>query len=563
MSPIPYRLRLGISGSRNLNGNDEKISIRLKKIIEEHLIDFFETETRKSFSKLKLTPFALSIISPLAEGADRLAVREVLNVKTISGANEKYSIVNSCLDAVLPLTTEDYLQDFKTEESKKEFSDLLSLSRKPVFLRDKSLTKEYDAEALSDARRNAYYNVGMYVVDNCDILIAIWDGKEGTKRGGTADIVAYARRKNKPLIILNKEFPDEYKLENKNKLSNKDIESLEDFNKQLLKESKTDNKENYLNKFFKDSAESIKNEIPSDKLELLKHKLLPYYFTATTLADKKKKYYETAGISVYILAALSIILAAFNGHIFELMTLSGIIVIVLFTNSQNTRKKWIENRFLAERIRSGIFLTVCNVEMQKINIPKFMLIAHKPDDWMIRTFNEIWNTLPKMSGVSKQSFNSCKNFVLKYWVNEQKEWQGKKAEKFRKQHKIFEIIEMVIFIFAVVLVLAHILLGKHSNSNDKFSVLGLLGLLGIILPALGSALKGISSYRELVRIEKRSENMEGNLLELKSRFETINENEYEAIKKFENLLHETSELMLRETQDWLMVMSFVNLKLEA
>lgn len=197
MYHIPYRIRLGISGSRHLNYNEKSLSLHLKTTIENHLIDFFEPETRKSFSKLKLTPFALSIISPLAEGADRLAAREVLKIKTISDSNEKYSIVDSSLEAVLPLTNEDYIQDFKTEDSKKEFFDLLSLSRKPVYLRERPLIKEYDETDLSEARRSSYYNVGMYVVDNCDILIAIWDGKEGTSRGGTADIVAYARRKKK------------------------------------------------------------------------------------------------------------------------------------------------------------------------------------------------------------------------------------------------------------------------------------------------------------------------------------------------------------------------------
>src|SRR5208282_5776370 len=41
---------------------------------------------------------------------------------------------SSRLDVVLPLTLEDYLEDFTTEESRKEFGELLGRCRKPVLL---------------------------------------------------------------------------------------------------------------------------------------------------------------------------------------------------------------------------------------------------------------------------------------------------------------------------------------------------------------------------------------------------------------------------------------------
>lgn len=48
-----------------------------------------------------------------------------------------------------------------------------------------------------------------YMVDNCDILIAVWDGT----KGGTGNCVEYARKKDKSIIYLNpKEIWNNYKI---------------------------------------------------------------------------------------------------------------------------------------------------------------------------------------------------------------------------------------------------------------------------------------------------------------------------------------------------------------
>jgi hypothetical protein len=54
------------------------------------------------------------VLSPLAEGADRVVARAVLDYR---GAH---------LDVVLPLSIEDYLEDLEPEYSMEEFRDLLA-----------------------------------------------------------------------------------------------------------------------------------------------------------------------------------------------------------------------------------------------------------------------------------------------------------------------------------------------------------------------------------------------------------------------------------------------------
>jgi len=48
----------------------------------------------------------------------------------------------------------------------------------------------------------AFMAAGRRVVDNSDWLLAIWDGEKSRGLGGTADIVAYAEERGKPVEVL-------------------------------------------------------------------------------------------------------------------------------------------------------------------------------------------------------------------------------------------------------------------------------------------------------------------------------------------------------------------------
>jgi hypothetical protein len=49
----------------------------------------------------------------------------------------------------------------------------------------------------------SYLAAGIRVVDLSDRVFAVWDGRPAKGKGGTGDIVLYARRQMKPLTILN------------------------------------------------------------------------------------------------------------------------------------------------------------------------------------------------------------------------------------------------------------------------------------------------------------------------------------------------------------------------
>lgn len=107
----------------------------------------------------------LRLLSPLAEGSDRLVAEEALK------AGYK-------LYAPLPFAKSEYEKDFP--DTLDDFRALLT----------KSEMLELDgARAVAN---ESYQEVGHFVVRNCDLLIAIWDGEREKGLGGTAEIVRFA-----------------------------------------------------------------------------------------------------------------------------------------------------------------------------------------------------------------------------------------------------------------------------------------------------------------------------------------------------------------------------------
>jgi hypothetical protein len=123
----------------------------------------------------------LQVISPLAEGADRIVARSALE----QGAE---------LIVLLPFPPENYLLDFSTSESREEFLELLGRAHEIV-----ELGGRRDSEA---SRNLAYSQVGEILVARSDVLIALWDGKPASGAGGTAQVIDMARRVGRPIFWL-------------------------------------------------------------------------------------------------------------------------------------------------------------------------------------------------------------------------------------------------------------------------------------------------------------------------------------------------------------------------
>ncbi len=122
----------------------------------------------------------LRLVSPLAEGADRLVARAALQ----RGWR---------LAAPLPFRRDEYEKDFPNSIA--DFSALLASAQA------KGQVVELDGRrAMENA---AYLQVGRFVLDHSDLLIAVWDGNPAVGEGGTGQIVDEAKSAGIPIVHIN------------------------------------------------------------------------------------------------------------------------------------------------------------------------------------------------------------------------------------------------------------------------------------------------------------------------------------------------------------------------
>ena len=133
-------------------------------------------------------PPILSMVSPLAEGADRIAAQAALE----QGAQ---------FDAVLPFAQESYEATFENDPSREQFAELLAKARATLVLPGVRPTGVDAGNPDEFVRDESYELCGLTVLAQCDILLAVWDGEPGGL-GGTGGLVDEAARQCVPIIVI-------------------------------------------------------------------------------------------------------------------------------------------------------------------------------------------------------------------------------------------------------------------------------------------------------------------------------------------------------------------------
>ncbi len=191
---VPLTLRVGVTGHRpyKLELSDRPL---LLKQIETALNDLYacaaqlcaSAEARWMYRDSDAGP-QLTVISSLAEGADRLVVdKQLLNLAF------DFELV-----APLPFDTEEYSKDFKPENSQTdpsrgsvdEFRALLQMAAP-----DSPSSSVVQLDGAREEGGGAYLRSGTFIVRHSDVVITVWDDQEAEqKTGGTADVIDLALR---------------------------------------------------------------------------------------------------------------------------------------------------------------------------------------------------------------------------------------------------------------------------------------------------------------------------------------------------------------------------------
>ncbi len=114
-------------------------------------------------------------LSSLAAGADQVFAHVVL----ASGGR---------LHVLIPCR--GYAEAFEDPDSQRAFRHLLAQADAVTEL------------PFTEASEEAFMAAGRAIADRSDLLLAVWDGKPAAGFGGTADVVAHARRQRTPVDIV-------------------------------------------------------------------------------------------------------------------------------------------------------------------------------------------------------------------------------------------------------------------------------------------------------------------------------------------------------------------------
>jgi len=165
---------IGVTGHRD---------VIVTQKLRENVYEYFESKIEEHREK------EIILLSPLAEGADSFVAKIFLDLQV------KYPQLK--LLVPMPFTQQRYLEDF-SKESIFEFHQLFQ--------------KAYNSFSLSiSEHQDAYSALGVYVVENSNELLALWDGTFNTKRGGTGEVVAYAFSQGYKVVHFVCERGDEYR----------------------------------------------------------------------------------------------------------------------------------------------------------------------------------------------------------------------------------------------------------------------------------------------------------------------------------------------------------------
>lgn len=165
-------LRLGVTGHRRLP-DDPTLAERIGEAI---------ARARAAWDTAHGPVSGLVVVSSLAEGADCLV------------ANLALQQPNTRLLAPLPLPPAEYRRDFAAPASWAAFTALLA--RAEVVVLPPAPTRE-----------DAYLAGGLYVAEQSDVLLAVWDGLPARGPAGTGAIVQAARAAGRPLVWVESDPP--------------------------------------------------------------------------------------------------------------------------------------------------------------------------------------------------------------------------------------------------------------------------------------------------------------------------------------------------------------------
>jgi hypothetical protein len=507
---VPYRLWIGVTGHRTL-GDVERLSRDIDKVL---------ARIRTMAPSSPAMPVRLGIVSPLAEGADRLVAQAVLRDD------------DAALEVALPLAPDDYAKDFQTETSRQEFFSLLDRARIITVMPS------------AGSREEAYAQVGHYVVDRCDVLVALWDGLPPRGVGGTADTVAHARENGVPLFLVNTNDGGGRALHEVGRgLPEQDFLEVDAFNRAQVPPDG-----------FKAEVRRLtgqllacSSEVGLDQAAVEPYLAwsVPHLVRADLLARWHQRRYLMLGSLLFGISFLAVAIAAVQSlspsygwlNLVEVLLMVFLLITVLYGRRRRVHARWISYRRLAERFRIALFQGVAALGLNRL-IGWERIDLDPSRDWVRRLFEEAWITRP-LEPRATFDFPALRQFLVRAWLEDQLAYHMRTMRRNERRERRLGRAIASLFGLTLAVALARVIrppVGEIQNA---------LLLLSTAAPALATALSGIRAQREYLQQAENSRQLANQLRVLRRRMQVAPD-----LASLQAITNTTGMLMVDENQDW-------------
>jgi hypothetical protein len=585
--PQPARLvvRVGVTGHRTdallkLAADSDCLRKRIGQVLDR-LCTIARNLHKEAGEVYTQESPLMRLISPLAEGADRLVAEEALA--------RGYE-----LQALLPFPREQYEETFAARPGSKDQFETL-------------LTQATTVLELGGAPK-PFHTVGHILLLQCDLLIAVWNGAPAQGEGGTGQVVEDALQLKIPTLRIEASPPHRACFWQAGEQSGDpprrgNLKALLERLRVALLPPPHPVKERHaslagrmwrfflppptvdrlrIERFFKEKPPAWKWgaiflafrylwtgewEDPRKRKKLRMRLPVRALGTPIEWADNLAEYYaglyRSSFVVAYLMGACAV-LTALVGIVYEdlsrlsfsaeLVFISCIIGITLLGRREGWHERWMDYRLLTEALRQMEFLSPIGLVPPSFKVPVHL----EPGDPQRSWSNWHFHALVREAGLKSGQMNIrylaiYQEKVLQPMIARQVKYHSDNHKVFERLHHRPHLVAQLLFGLAAIACLLHVIGGWC----DSFELL--LSFAAIVLPAFGGALAAILHHGEFERLALRSRALGARLKLLQKDASVAGLTSSQLSRIAEDL----SDVMMAELVDWRFVFLDKNLILPA
>lgn len=301
-------------------------------------------------------------------------------------------------------------------------------------------------------------------------------------------------------------------------------------------------------------AADVKTKL-GERLEIVCKLFLSEFVKADLLAVKYRRIYKSASLAIFLMAALAVIIVSgqfiFQDYvpekaIFAEIILMVVILLIIFVgNFYGIHRKWIDYRFLAERLRFGLFVDFLTDEPSEGDKEGFHI------DWLRKSWclkyykthinKDILNTV--LPDLPPGSFCFLKGFYKEFWLDSQINHHDNTTKVEHRMHKIISHASEFFYFLTLLVAYFHLTHFGHSYLGEMTTETWTF--FAITFPVFGFTFSAIRGHFEFKKNFARSEAMSRCLTKCKEELKDADKS-----NRFFRLVKYTELVMHQENAGW-------------